>query len=654
MEAISVTVSDPSDSIPAARRAGESVAGEPEPPVVIDALARLLSVASIYPPDHPRIAAIVEPVLRAVRADSGPGRRFAMNVAEAAADAKPGSGAARLRRELETLGIARIEVDREVSVADLVRFARFLRHHVANQSGEGGFRHLDFDMLPWTVHVLERQFGTPTFSGSEAPSDPETASGTSGRLVRPQTPHDVSSLSDELLALVRGCVRAAVENRTADAMSAVASWDARGDNEMAIAETVRAWVEASTRGALFTRTSAEILADASRTLPQMLPGVSWEPVLDGIRAVIGEHLHEGFRAEGRAEFDRKTPVNAESAEKCAPVATLERSIRDYVEGATTLVVGGGVDRAEQISILFHLMPEAEAEKQGESVMRHLGPCLGDDLGPRERAVVVGWLRSTATASAAPEVDVRVTPVLGAARSSGRGVVAALLIDACEPPHEGLAGPLWPHLAHELLTQDGAGDPVRRRRLEELVARVAPSRLREESARLGALVSRGTASAALEMPAPRRELYPLYEVLLAAPRESGLPAMVTQAFLRHAEEHPVAGALVVLRTDDDRAHRLVARLVREGEPPSAGLRNLAVGTIVVALRQLPRRRRREKWVAPAMHALSRLPCAESVSMLREVIRDRRLIVVPEWPAEVRRAAAAAMGVREGARLPGRSA
>jgi hypothetical protein len=625
---------------------------------MIEVLARLIIVAAVYPPGHPRIATIVDPVLDVIRATATPDRRFALSLA-AATKAETGP-ATRLRRELENLGVARIEFEREVTVGDLVEFARFLRRLGSSHPADGTLRHIDFGKLPRSIRIAERSFGLPSFREDESvPEAPETP-----KLVTPAgTPEapaetaDPGAVKEDAAALLRRCVRAALDGQRAEVAAAVASARLPEDGKwspVAVAEAVLEWAERFRAEDEAVPAAKVLLADAEKELPKMLPSADWTPVLVAMRRVVEDHLR-GATGDTTAEPDlhppppELDPASATSAPLDADVAArhsarreLLRSVEQFVAGAEPFVLMPGIDRAEHLSVLLHLLSESSTRSENEVVVRRLGPTLSEALGQRETQVLVGWLRDLARTADAQQIDRRLMPVLGALRRSGGGAVPDALVAACADPHADLAVPLWPYLAHELVSGDDLVEQPRRERLAYLVGRVAATRLREEHDRMRALVHLGARTVARSVIVPpRAELHGLYEVLLGMPREAGFATEVATSFARFPPTHPAAGALAVLDPGEERAHRLLARILREGNEPTAGSKTLAVETIVSVLHALPQRRRTESWVPEAVQSLARLPCQESSEMLQEIRSARRLLFVRLWPAPARRAALAAI-------------
>jgi hypothetical protein len=645
----------------AAPAAAEAAAAESPSADMVEVLARLMIVAAVYPPGHPRIATIVDPVLAVVRATATQDHRYALSLGS---PKKTESGpATRLRRELENLGVARIEFEREVSVTDLVEFARFLRRLGSSHPLDGTLRHIDFGKLPRTIRIAERSFGLPSFREdevtlSEAPRETPKLVTPAGTPEAPAQTADPGAVQEDAAALLRRCVRAALDDQRAEVAAAVASAHLPDDGRwspVAVAEAVLEWAERFRSDEQAVPAPKVLLADAEKELPKLLPGADWSPVLVAMRRVVEDHLRSangGTAADpdlpppppelDPAAAPAAVPLDADVAARHDARRQLLRSVEQFVAGAEPFALMPGIDRAEHLSVLLHLLSESATRSENEVVVRRLGPALSEALGQRESQVLVGWLRDLARIADPQQIDRRLMPVLGALRRSGGGSVPDALTAACADPHADLAVPLWPYLAHELVTGDDLVEQPRRERLAYLVGRVAATRLREESDRLRALVVLGARTIARSVIVPPRpELRGLYEALLATPREAGFAGEVATAFARFPPSHPAAGALAVLDPAEERAHRLLARILREGDEPTAGSRTLAVETIVGVLRALPRRRRTEPWVPEAITSLARLPCEEATEMLQEIRSSRRMVFVRLWPAPARRAALSAM-------------
>jgi hypothetical protein len=557
------------------------------------AMSRLFATAALYPSTHARIVEMAAPIVEAARS-ADPSRPFALEVGD---DDSSRDAGGRLHEELRKLGILRIELSRDVTTQDLAAFARSLRLCTVERVGPAAFRHVELAALPPSIRVFERRFADA--AADAPPADDDVV----GRVRR-----------DVLAALARD-----------------------GAHDVRATDAVRKWAERMSRPTARLRTPAEVLADARRTLPQALPGVDWSGVLDGIHKALDVHLRDAFRGERRVEFDGATTMDLEMAgvDQDDLVAALD----DITAACPAVGHVAPADGAEALSILLHALCDQDLSTMEEHVVRRLTACFAAEFGAHELRPLVGWIRRLAERAPRDEFDLRLAQVAASLREAGRDV-ARVLVAACEPPYRALANAMWPHLAYELVTGDDDGRGPERQALSTLLASVPRTTLREESRRLRTLVGRGAAPIAKSVffP-PRAELFDLYEILVETPPEAGFAAVVTAAIMRRPPAHPAAGALVALTPTDERAHRFVARLLREAKSPSSALNALAVDILVESLRGLPKARRNEDWVESAVRALAELPCAASDAMLRDVRDARRLLVFRAWPPRAALAAAA---------------
>ena len=74
---------------------------------------------------------------------------------------------------------------------------------------------------------------------------------------------------------------------------------------------------------------------------------------------------------------------------------------------------------------------------------------------------------------------------------------------------------------------------------------------------------------------------------------------------------------------------------------AALKTVAAKIIAASLPQLPEEKREESWVPGTISALAQLQTSETRALLNQIAREKKLLFIPEWPTECRKAAEQAL-------------
>ena len=72
-----------------------------------------------------------------------------------------------------------------------------------------------------------------------------------------------------------------------------------------------------------------------------------------------------------------------------------------------------------------------------------------------------------------------------------------------------------------------------------------------------------------------------------------------------------------------------------------LKSVAAKIITASLAELPVEKRGETWVQNTISSLAQLQTAETRAFLDQIAKERKLLFIPEWPAECRNAAELAL-------------
>jgi hypothetical protein len=617
-----------------------------------DGLARLLSVAAIYPAGHVRVMEAADPVLAQLRKSRGEFDGLGLELQNGAlmVDGRivpERSGPIqRLHQDLDGLGVTRLEIRRDARLEDLLALGKFLRSHAQAPVEGRAFQQPELTGLPDTVRMVQRDVGVPTFDESERRTEEAGTGGGGGP--GDEEPPETTPERELLRTLLRDALRAfASDGASATLPAGARAPKTREDAVRALHEAVRRMLDQYVPGAEVTASAAAILDEAERLLPEVAPGFDPTPVLEALRQAIDKHLRDPFRRETAAVFDVDTPEGTDR-DPLLELNELVGSLKGLDSGepfGQALVV----DPPEQLTILLHVMREQPSHAVMVAVGRRLESCLTDALGTRGNAVLQGWLGDVLRKEEPRSLDRMLPLVAGPLRRANPAAFAGLLVHACRGADAAVLDGAWPHAANELLlgvegAQGGLEDD-----LIALVARLPVARRGAAMTRLASLSAvAGRAVSRRAFSPPRSALYPFYEAMLVELRFAEVAGLVMDAFQQDPPPYPAAGALTMLRTRDPQCRELLLSLLRyPAAANTAPMRKRAVDIVVGALTRLPKTRRKEEWVPGAIRALWALPSPEAEAIVKEIEGNASLAFWKAWPPACRQAAEAVRALWLGA-------
>jgi hypothetical protein len=316
------------------------------------------------------------------------------------------------------------------------------------------------------------------------------------------------------------------------------------------------------------------------------------------------------------------------------------------------------DHREELALLLQMLQFAPSLPAQSRLQRRLDEIVGSGLDQDRVAMIARGVASLVAMPAIEHRDAAIGLVLETIRRRRRGAVAALVVEVGRLTSAGDMANLWPHVVNELLMAGPeVGDPV----LEQLAALVRrwPGREYGPDARALAYAEQATRLAGLEAMHEGRlvqtaatrvpaDLRPVFGHVLAAVESRALGAWLLEHLRADPGDGPGRWTLPLLGGFRSRDHgSLVELLLDAGEgAPSVSLREWGAAVATTELPKLPARRRGEAWVPEAVAALAHHVGGAADQVLAAIVAERRLWVLPAWPAACRRAAREAMARRPG--------
>jgi hypothetical protein len=604
---------------------------------LVQAFDGVCKVGVFYPPGHALCDQAAEAYLRAMIRVIGPAagltiviERTAFLVQGAALEAEPGA-ATRMRELLDSLGIVRVDLHRDLTADDLYAFVRALFAHRSRLRNATTFQQLAVGDLPSRVRVHLREF-------LAGPVDGGGGGGGGGG----------EQLPPEMAALLTTFTRLGlnVEQQAACRRVLLAIPD-RIAQRRAV-EGVRApvkWpdVETILRYAVGDTPAPANLAAGVETLARMLRSLSGGNAgLDPSQAVdLLVSLSARAQAQNSpAPVKPAAPIAPGNLPAMAPDALQEFLLVDDEPDAAVLAVE---DRRELLAILLLLQRREQKPAVRTRIEHLLRDAIATGLAAEEESVLAEALREMAADGQTCLASATVLVCSGLRRRSPHGGLAFMCGLAARCDEEQFAG-VWPFLVNEILVTGPGSAPelcaeacARAVSLSDDAARVALPRLESLECLHGQRIAGDV------FRSPSADLRRVLAWLLETSR-GALVARQLATTMRESSAGGLIGAVLPLIDQGTAPQRqLLAAWLRAPDPAKPGddVLQLAAPLLAVGLAGLPADRRREPWVAGAIAVLRRCRTPLSMEILRRIVSERRFLLFRAWPAACRRAAAAAI-------------
>lgn len=204
--------------------------------------------------------------------------------------------------------------------------------------------------------------------------------------------------------------------------------------------------------------------------------------------------------------------------------------------------------------------------------------------------------------------------------------------------------LWPYVVNEILVNGSNVDQQSYQYLCQFAANLSTEEMLSELPQLQLLESYqdNTIASDIFTSVPRRS-YPFFAFLY----KTDIAPFIGERLLGGLRRNPpdwLSKAVVPLLDLSQQEHKVfLYSYLRQTAQTSlpAALKNVAAKIIAASLPELPEEKREESWVQHTIGAMAQLQTSETRALLNQIAREKKLLFIPEWPAECRKAAEQAL-------------
>ena len=330
---------------------------------------------------------------------------------------------------------------------------------------------------------------------------------------------------------------------------------------------------------------------------------------------------------------------ADDTEYSLPLADLRSELAAFDAAAGDLTVRAGW---EDFFICLAVLQQGALANGAVQALAEVTRFVKDCDAPENEPYLQQAVSSLLTADDATTVDRVIEIIATAIRGRGPEATLAFWERVCANPRPGLSDAVWPHLVCELLIAADGGRELMLI-LPGLVGSPRAMSRPGNLARLEKLKGFGDPRGGVGFFRwPERRCFPVFAALLKTSRNMTFGTSL-QAGLAGAGPDPqiraMAEALGPYRPNQSGLYRawLRSASVQGDAPPPELLEILRNRLATMAPAE-----RSESWVAEAVATIGQHSCAAGRQLLRRIVSERRLLVIPAWPLDAREAAERALG------------
>ncbi len=618
----------------------------------IDTLGRLFVSHTIYPGSHPRcqelatmaldkLAGILEQDAEVFVGVTDDGYEWGDQVVE-----KGSTGQSeRLHHNLDALAIAGLRFTSDATVSDVNQLLSGVQEAVQmSLRGKWNFESWAENLSPATMAV-QADYGTPT---STAPAlDTSIRRHLVQEVMRPLRDQDVS---ESVRTKIRRFAEQIIENTarlaktTPEGAKLKKKKKGESDGKLAsddiitmAAVTLQRVIQSRLEDGEEDLCMDSLFDDFGQVLNRSFGALETDGIVSQLRDTTENVLMEKFRYRGNLVQRKK--------KKTEPlVGSLDGFHQELDEFVGSFQIPKDQDWSsdqEHLSMLMMMLPGAE-ESVVPQIERRICQMLSRKPSERDLQMVCCAVLESYLFLTPGTIDT-IFPVLGEQMQSlGVRAFSEFLLELSEKGGRSTTTHLWPHLAWEFLHRVPADQAEVRVALMDRLHEVSPDVLAAEMPRFLALVGKYDTQD-IHSPPPIPRLYPFYEALLATSGLAGVRTAIYTAFQNSPPLSPAASALFAMEPTQQGAIHFLREVLAEF---SCGRRShelliKAAGILEWRLKKLARNRRGDPIGRKLIHALGKLPCPDSVRMLKTVRDAKRGWCRHEWPKVCRIAATASL-------------
>lgn len=323
---------------------------------------------------------------------------------------------------------------------------------------------------------------------------------------------------------------------------------------------------------------------------------------------------------------------------------LQAFVDDNAMDGTTLKQLNQIDNQEELTILLQFLQYQQVPAVEDKIRQNLRNIITGQLNEGELEILTNGLMYLATGTDRSRFYQAMQFLVPLSRGARKFTSHQFLVIICQKVSAAARTLLWPILVNEILA---TGRTIDRKPFDELVtiaARLPGPEMKERWPELQTMDCFQEKKIAADIFNPEHpQGFALFAFLLETSMKKQIGARILSGLIAYPPDWLIEAVAPLLQLDNPQHIKFLQfyLLLAPQKNFSVKLR-VAAGTLVVHhLPELSEEQRREAWVIKTILATPEMQVEETRPLLERIRDEKRMLVVPTWPAGCRRAAAEAL-------------
>ncbi len=544
-----------------------------------------------------------------------------------------------LQKLFRDLGIGRVEIDRTISLADLQQFARTLLLGRSQLHSVKQFTPAKIVDIPSSMRLVQKEFLV-----DEASIFIESRSDEEGQNIESifQLLAD-QGLDRGQITRCRDFLNSLTKRFTSRPMSLrglpAVSWHDVCDLLVKVVST--ACHPGDQSGKTFAHNDLNALSAIFNGLRQELVDQESRDTINLLVTVFNRgHLANQSVVAGAD--DKKKGLRATDNATDMTIFELQEYVRINSSDARIIEKIKQVVRHDELALLLQLLQYRQDAEVAEGIRRAIRNILATSLSPREVDVLIKGVLALTQCQETELFSEGAAFLALQMRNTKNYSPMPFLVMLCNQLQPAFKIRIWPTVVNEMLA---TGRQVEQQRLFAELASVAAElpvdAIREqlqELEKMDALMERKIAVDIFDPEA--KSAYPLYAVLLKTSMRMPIASRVLSSLGAAPQDWLIEAVAPLLQLGkQEHMNFLYAYLTVAGQNIlPVRLRVMAGNLVIEQLPELGEAERNEDWVLKTIAGTGQMQVEGTRELLERIIVEKKMVVVPKWPASCRRAAA----------------
>ncbi len=542
---------------------------------------------------------------------------------------------------LVDLGIRTLEIDRAISLPELLQLVRSLLLGRAQLQGSKHFTRADLADVPSAVRIRQKEFLVDENSILLDESDEDAAHGLDAifQVLAEQ------GLDRKQIEQCRNFLNALSERFAGRLINIkglpAVSW--REVHSLLVKVITRAYRLSDDPGVTFAENDLDALSAIFVGLEQETRDKEAKETINLLVSIFGRTafgkkrgLEDGTDKPGEMRPADDTPVMS--------VEQLQSFIKDNFVHGKILEKMTRVDRREELSILLQLLQFNQEPAAAERIRKNLRDILTTRLQAEEVEIVIRGLThllSCQDTARFHEAIRFITILLRGAETLSSPRFLVLILKQTPPAMQSL---IWPIVVNEVLAVGRSGDQGHCHELTAIAARLPAGDMRALWPELETMDSFQEKKMATDIFDPAaKNSYPLFSFLLETSMKKQIGARVLDSLRANPPDWLIEAVAPLLQLAIPQHLKFLRTylLVAQQNVFTVAMRVAAGNFVVHNLPEISEQQKTEAWVAKSILATPEMQVAETRPLLRKIIEEKHMVIIPKWPSACRKAAAEAL-------------